>query len=174
MRPKTDMIGLPAVIVHEIRIFLILFNPSGLIIRREIEEREKLFSVIVTANSKNLVIPGLDCPDIGLRIKNAVRSTDLLHPAKRLVNLTLTGIRIAAKLGLVPVKSSAVQIPAVHLLDRIFMVRIIIPLPDLIAAVKNRNAALGHQERVKHEIEPDRQIQLPGIVLILGRLDPAE
>ena len=174
MSLQADVEGRPFEAICHICIFLVLLDPGGLLEGREVEEGKKLLAVIVTADAEDLVVPGLNRPDIRLGVKDAVFGANLLHPEEGLVNAALAGLRVVAERDLVPVKFSAVQITAVHRLHRVVMVGVIVELADLVAAVEHRDAALGHQEGMEHEVKADGQVMLPLVLLHLGRLDAAK
>ena len=121
-----------------------------------------------------MIVVGFHDPCIGLIIKNFMLRAQTLHGAQGLEDPARTGRSIIPLCHFLPVEVSAVQVAAVVPLEGILMVGIIVFLPDLITAVQDRDAALGQQESVEHDIQPDRAVKLFFVQFILGGLNAAE
>ena len=121
-----------------------------------------------------MVVPGLHDPGIRLRVKDVEGAAELPEARDALEELSGAGLRIVALCHLIPLQVPAVEIPGVIPLERIIVIGVVIELADLVSGVEDRDAALGEQEGVEHEIQPDRALQLLVVALVLRRLNAAQ
>ena len=121
-----------------------------------------------------MVVPGLHDPGIRLRVKDVEGAAELSEACDALEELSGAGLRIVALCHLIPLQVPAVEIPGVIPLERIIVIGVVIELADLVSGVEDRDAALGEQEGVEHEIQLDRALQLLVVALVLRRLNAAQ
>ena len=169
-----DGLGRLGLAGHQVIVILDLIDPCDLLVLAEVEEREELFAVVISADREDVIVPGLDDPGVGFALEYAVFGADLLQLAQSLENAVLSGALDVAERRVVPVHVASVEVTAVLSLDRVVVIGVIVELADLVACVQDRDAALGQQECVQHDIETDAAIQLPAVLLIFCRLDTAQ
>ena len=174
MGRNPDSTRLAAFSGHKVNVIFFLIDPCGLISVSEIEETEKLLSLVVSSDAEDVVIVCIERPCIRICIEELILRADLLDLPKRVEQFSLPRIRICAERCLVPVEVSSVQVTAVLALDRVIVIGIIVLLADLIAAVENRDTGLREQECMQHHVKLDGFPELPLILLVLSRLNPAE
>ena len=158
----------------QVRVLLVLIDPRGLVAVGEVEQTQDLLALVVSAHGKDVVVVGLQDPGVRLVLEGVDGSADLFQLPKGLEDPSLAGGDIIAELRLVPLHVAAVQVAAVLRLDGIVVVSVVVQLADLVAAVDHRDAALGQQERVQHEVQTDRAVQLLIVLLVLRCFDAAE
>ncbi len=158
---------------HVIIVFL-LINPGGLVELGEIEQRNQFLSLVIAADTEDMVIPGFDDPRVGFGLEHLIALPHHCQAADRLKENSLPRRGVVSKRRLIPVEISAMQISRIICLQGILVVAVIIELSDLITTVQHRNAALRKQKCVQHDIQTDCLRQFVFILLILSGFDPAQ
>ena len=159
---------------NKVDVVVVLVDPCGLVKGAEIEEGDELLALVVAADTQDVVVVGLDDPGVGLVVKDLVLGADGLEDAEGVENAAGAGVHVAALRDFLPVEFSAVEVTAVIPLERILVVGVVVFLADLVAAVEDRDAALGEEEGVQHDVKADGAVQLGGILLVFSGLDAAE
>ena len=174
MSREADCFGGAGFLGDQVDIVFLLVDPGDLIVVAEVEQGDELLALVVAPDAQDVVIVGLHDPGVGLVVKDLVLGADGLERAEGLEDPALAGRRVVPLRGLVPVEVAAVQVAAVIPFEPVLMIGIVIFLADLIAAVEDRDAALGEEEGVEHDVQTDGPLQLPVILLVLGGLDAAQ
>ena len=169
-----DRLGCLALAGQKIIVILILVDPCGLLVLAEVEERKELLAVVISADRKDVIVPGLDDPCVCFALEYAVLGADLFQLAESLENAVLSGSLDVSERRVVPVHVASVEVTAVLSLDGILVIGVIVELADLVACVQDRNSALCQQECVQHDVETDAAIQLPAVLLIFRSFNAAE
>ena len=66
------------------------------------------------------------------------------------------------------------QVARIVPLIGIVVVAVIVQLADLIAGINDRDAGLGEEKGVQHDVQANRAVQFPNIALVFRSLDAAE
>ena len=66
------------------------------------------------------------------------------------------------------------QVARIVPLIGIVVVAVIVQLADLIPGINDRDAGLGEEKGVQHDVQANRAVQFPNIALVFRRLDAAE
>ena len=172
--PDPDALRGPGLPGHEVHVVFDFVDPRGLVRIAEVEEGDQLLSAVVAADAEDVVVVGLHDPDVRLSLEDRIAPSDLLELQDRLVEAALPRRGIVALCHVVPVEITSVEIAAVVIAERVVMIAVVIQLADLVAAVDDRDAALRKEKCVQHDVQPDRPVQLGGILLVHGGLDAAQ
>ena len=94
--------------------------------------------------------------------------------SERIEDSALSALRIFSKCRLIPGEGASVQVARIVPLIGIVVVAVIVQLADLIAGINDRDAGLGEEKGVQHDVQANRAVQFPNIALVFRSLDAAE